>query len=79
MPRPPWSRLAQHAAPSVEQASPVSQLAGDISRSSCVCDLERGKAECEQAGHLDSGWGINGKTLRSLLMRNPKVLGYKID
>ena len=64
----------------MEQASPVSQLAGDISRSSCVCDLESGgKTECEQAGHLDSDWGINGKTLRSLLMRNPKVLGYKID
>ncbi|TVU20703.1 hypothetical protein EJB05_03456, partial [Eragrostis curvula] len=28
---------------------------------------------------LDSDWGINGKTLRSLLLRNPKVLGYNID
>ena len=68
MPRPPWSRLAQLAS--------LLEIFPEV----LVCDLESGgKAECEQAGHLDSGWGINGKTLRSLLMRNPKVFGYKID
>ncbi|KAF9603565.1 hypothetical protein IFM89_037064 [Coptis chinensis] len=28
---------------------------------------------------LADTWGIKGKTLRSLLLRNPKVLGYNID
>ncbi|KAI4339701.1 hypothetical protein MLD38_024613 [Melastoma candidum] len=28
---------------------------------------------------LDMEWGIQGKTLRNLLLRNPKVLGYNID
>ncbi|KAG8389691.1 hypothetical protein BUALT_Bualt01G0005100 [Buddleja alternifolia] len=30
-------------------------------------------------GILEKEWGIKGKTLRSLLIRNPKVLGYNID
>uniref|UniRef100_A0A2P2J636 Uncharacterized protein LOC105135118 n=1 Tax=Rhizophora mucronata TaxID=61149 RepID=A0A2P2J636_RHIMU len=28
---------------------------------------------------LDRDWGINGKSLRNLLLRNPKVLGYNVD
>ncbi|KAK8928740.1 hypothetical protein KSP39_PZI017428 [Platanthera zijinensis] len=28
---------------------------------------------------LEREWGINGKTLRNLLLRNPKVLGYNVD
>lgn len=28
---------------------------------------------------LEKQWGIKGKTLRSLLLRNPKALGYNID
>ena len=28
---------------------------------------------------LAKEWGINGKSLRSLLLRNPKVLGYNVD
>ena len=28
---------------------------------------------------LAKDWGINGKSLRSLLLRNPKVLGYNVD
>lgn len=41
------------------------------------CDLDR---EVKlNVSKLDSDWGINGKTLRSLLLRNPKVLGYNID
>ncbi|KAK8960188.1 hypothetical protein KSP40_PGU006269 [Platanthera guangdongensis] len=28
---------------------------------------------------LESEWGIKGKTLRNLLLRNPKVLGYNVD
>ncbi|CAN4081415.1 unnamed protein product [Withania somnifera] len=28
---------------------------------------------------LAKQWGIKGKTLRSLLLRNPKVLGYNVD
>lgn len=28
---------------------------------------------------LDKQWGIKGKTLRNLLLRNPKALGYNID
>lgn len=28
---------------------------------------------------LAKEWGIEGKTLRSLLLRNPKVLGYNVD
>uniref|UniRef100_A0A1D1ZG34 4-hydroxy-3-methylbut-2-en-1-yl diphosphate synthase n=1 Tax=Anthurium amnicola TaxID=1678845 RepID=A0A1D1ZG34_9ARAE len=30
-------------------------------------------------GVLEKEWGIKGKTLRSLLLRNPKVLGYNVD
>jgi mTERF len=30
-------------------------------------------------GLLEKDWGISGKTLRSLLLRNPKVLGYNVD
>ncbi|XP_061366607.1 uncharacterized protein LOC133309796 isoform X2 [Gastrolobium bilobum] len=28
---------------------------------------------------LEEQWGIKGKTLRNLLLRNPKVLGYNVD
>ncbi|KAJ1424907.1 Transcription termination factor, mitochondrial/chloroplastic [Sesbania bispinosa] len=28
---------------------------------------------------LDEQWGIKGKSLRNLLLRNPKVLGYNVD
>ncbi|KAK9080174.1 hypothetical protein SSX86_001849 [Deinandra increscens subsp. villosa] len=28
---------------------------------------------------LEKQWGIKGKTLRSLLLRNPRVLGYIVD
>uniref|UniRef100_M1AJ23 Uncharacterized protein n=2 Tax=Solanum TaxID=4107 RepID=M1AJ23_SOLTU len=28
---------------------------------------------------LAKQWGIEGKTLRNLLLRNPKVLGYNVD
>lgn len=28
---------------------------------------------------LGSEWGIKGKALRNLLLRNPKVLGYNVD
>ncbi|OMO83128.1 Mitochodrial transcription termination factor-related protein [Corchorus olitorius] len=28
---------------------------------------------------LEKDWGIKGKSLKSLLLRNPKVLGYNID
>ncbi|CAK9155484.1 unnamed protein product [Ilex paraguariensis] len=28
---------------------------------------------------LEKEWGIKGKSLRNLLLRNPKVLGYNID
>lgn len=28
---------------------------------------------------LEKEWGIQGKSLRSLLLRNPKVLGYNVD
>lgn len=28
---------------------------------------------------LEKQWGIEGKTLRNLLLRNPKVLGYNVD
>lgn len=28
---------------------------------------------------LEKQWGIKGKSLRSLLLRNPKVLGYIVD
>ncbi|KAF8708729.1 hypothetical protein HU200_030112 [Digitaria exilis] len=41
------------------------------------CDLDREMKL--NVSKLDSDWGINGKTLRSLLLRNPKVLGYNID
>jgi hypothetical protein len=41
------------------------------------CDLE---SEVKlNVGKLDSDWKINGKTLRSVLLRNPKVLGYNVD
>lgn len=41
------------------------------------CDLE-GEVKTNIAA-LDKDWGIRGKTLRSLLLRNPKVLGYNVD
>lgn len=28
---------------------------------------------------LETEWGIKGKSLRNLLLRNPKVLGYNVD
>lgn len=28
---------------------------------------------------LEKDWGIKGKSLRNLLLRNPKVLGYNVD
>ncbi|XP_010543347.1 PREDICTED: uncharacterized protein LOC104816302 [Tarenaya hassleriana] len=28
---------------------------------------------------LEKDWGIKGKSLKSLLLRNPKVLGYNVD
>ncbi|KQK12240.1 uncharacterized protein LOC100828669 [Brachypodium distachyon] len=41
------------------------------------CDLD---SEVKlNVGKLDNDWGINGKTLRSVLLRNPKVLGYNVD
>ncbi|WOL11528.1 hypothetical protein Cni_G20291 [Canna indica] len=30
-------------------------------------------------GMLEKDWGIKGKALRNLLLRNPKVLGYNVD
>lgn len=30
-------------------------------------------------GTLDATWGIAGKNLKNVLMRNPQVLGYNID
>jgi len=30
-------------------------------------------------GTLDGTWGIAGKNLKNVLMRNPQVLGYNID
>ncbi|ESQ38629.1 hypothetical protein EUTSA_v10028979mg [Eutrema salsugineum] len=30
-------------------------------------------------GILENQWGITGKSLRNLLLRNPKVLGYNVD
>ncbi|XBI86092.1 hypothetical protein VPH35_094112 [Triticum aestivum] len=41
------------------------------------CDLES-KVKLN-VGKLDSDGGINGKTLQSVLLRNPKVLGYNVD
>lgn len=41
------------------------------------CDLEvdlKGNVQI-----LEKEWGIKGKTLRSLLLRNPRVLGYNVD
>lgn len=28
---------------------------------------------------LEKDWGIEGKSLKNLLLRNPKVLGYNVD
>lgn len=41
------------------------------------CDLD-GEVKTN-IGILEKDWGIKGKTLRNLLLRNPKVLGYKVD
>lgn len=30
-------------------------------------------------GTLDSSWGITGKFLKNLLVRNPQALGYNVD
>ncbi|CAI9114735.1 OLC1v1015524C1 [Oldenlandia corymbosa var. corymbosa] len=41
------------------------------------CDLE-GELE-NNVKLLEKEWGIEGKTLKNLLLRNPKVLGYNVD
>lgn len=41
------------------------------------CDFE--KEVKSNVGLLGSQWGIKGKTLCNLLLRNPKVLGYNVD
>lgn len=41
------------------------------------CDLEQELKPNVQL--LDKEWGIQGKSLRNLLLRNPKVLGYNVD
>lgn len=40
------------------------------------CDLDEVKTNVTT---LEREWGIKGKTLRNLLLRNPKVLGYNVD
>ncbi|CAN0928271.1 hypothetical protein LINGRAHAP2_LOCUS36380 [Linum grandiflorum] len=41
------------------------------------CSLEEDLKK--NVGILEKEWGIKGKTLRSLLVRNPRVLGFNID
>lgn len=41
------------------------------------CDLN-GEVKTN-IGILEKEWGIKGKSLRNLLLRNPKVLGYNVD
>ncbi|KAF3445402.1 hypothetical protein FNV43_RR10578 [Rhamnella rubrinervis] len=41
------------------------------------CNLENEIKTNVQA--LEKEWGIKGKSLRNLLLRNPKVLGYNVD
>ncbi|CAN1235373.1 hypothetical protein LINPERPRIM_LOCUS4475 [Linum perenne] len=41
------------------------------------CSLEEDLKK--NVGILEKEWGIKGKTLRSLLLRNPKVLGFNVD
>lgn len=41
------------------------------------CDLEDEVKNNVQVLEMD--WGIKGKSLRNLLLRNPKVLGYNVD
>ena len=52
----------------MEQASPVSQLAGDISRSSCVCDLESGVKL--NVTPRSAGWWL----VAGLIWREKKIL-----
>lgn len=41
------------------------------------CSLEQDVKNNVQA--LEKDWGIEGKSLKNLLLRNPKVLGYNVD
>ncbi|XP_039137817.1 uncharacterized protein LOC120275343 [Dioscorea cayenensis subsp. rotundata] len=41
------------------------------------CDFD--KEVKNNVSMLESEWGIKGKPLRNLLLRNPKVLGYNVD
>lgn len=41
------------------------------------CDLDEEVKNNVSA--LEREWGIKGKALRNLLLRNPKVLGYNVD
>lgn len=41
------------------------------------CGLEGGMKNNVKI--LEKDWGIEGKSLKNLLLRNPKVLGYNVD
>lgn len=87
---PYWSEERKKEAPNVEVVSGVLNYIRSLGLSDddlhkllkkfpevLGCDLD---SEVKlNVSKLDSDWGINGKTLRSLLLRNPKVLGYNVD
>jgi len=87
---PYWTEERKKEAPSVEVISGVLDYIRGLGLSDddlykllkkfpevLGCDLE---SEVKlNVGKLDSDWKINGKTLRSVLLRNPKVLGYNVD
>lgn len=41
------------------------------------CDIDQDVKS--NVSTLEKDWGIKGKQLRNLLLRNPKVLGYNVD
>uniref|UniRef100_A0ACD5XA21 Uncharacterized protein n=1 Tax=Avena sativa TaxID=4498 RepID=A0ACD5XA21_AVESA len=87
---PYWTEERKKEAPSVEVISGVLDYIRGLGLSDddlykllkkfpevLGCDLE---SEVKlNVSKLDSDWKINGKTLRSVLLRNPKVLGYNVD
>nr|XP_020188989.1 uncharacterized protein LOC109774654 [Aegilops tauschii subsp. strangulata] len=83
----PHSLTGLTVQPNIQHANRIHRkwrpLSSDPAQAAAVVDAgDRCDLESEvklNVGKLDSDWGINGKTLRSVLLRNPKVLGYNVD
>lgn len=87
---PYWSEERKRETPELEAVSEILHYLRNLSLSDddiCKllkkfpevlgCDIEHELKNNVQI--LGKDWGIEGKSLRNLLLRNPKVLGYNVD